>query len=416
MFFVYQIFLSFLLLISPLIIFYRVIKKKEDRKRFIEKFSFPTKKKQSGKLIWFHGASVGEILSIIPIIKYYERKKNINQILITSSTLSSSKIINKFKFKKVIHQFYPVDYFFFTNNFLNYWKPKIAIFVESEIWPCMFKNISERKIPLILLNARLTKKTFKRWLNFKKFAKSVFQKITIAYPQNNETKHYLKQIGKINLNKIGNLKFCENYNEISNRIDKKLYLEFKKKKIWVASSTHKGEELFCAKAHVEIKKKFKKVITIIIPRHVHRSGEIISEIENLNLKVVSHSLKPKKLDNVDIYLVDTFGETDKFHKIGSSVFLGGSVIKRGGQNPLEAARQGARILHGPNTDNFRDVYKLLKSLGISKKINTHKQLASLVTFKSNKIKGSKIKFIGQKIIEKTQKELDYIINNEFKKT
>ncbi len=416
MFLIYQIILTFLLLISPLIISFRIIKKKEDNKRFIEKFSFPTKKRKLGKLIWFHGASVGEILSIIPIIKNYERKKNIDQILITSSTLSSSKIINKFKFKKVIHQFYPVDYFFFTNNFLNYWKPNVAIFVESEIWPCMFNNISDRKIPLILLNARLTKKTFNRWMTFKKFAKSVFQNITIAYPQNNETKYYLKQISKIKLNKIGNLKFCENLNEISNKIDKKLYLEFKKKKIWVASSTHKGEELFCVKAHLELKKYLKKVVTIIIPRHVHRSNEIISEIENLNLKVVSHSLKPKKLDHIDIYLVDTFGETDKFHKIGSSVFLGGSIIKRGGQNPLEAARQGARILHGPNTDNFKDVYKLLKSLGISKKVNTHKQLASLVTFKNNKAKRSKIKIIGQKVLEKTLKELDNIINNEFKKT
>ena len=416
MFLIYQVILSFLLLISPLVIILRIIKKKEDKKRFIEKFSFPTKKRKLGKLIWFHGASVGEILSIIPLIKNYEKNKNIDQILITSSTLSSSKIINKFKFKKVTHQFYPLDYIFFTNKFLNYWKPNVAIFIESEIWPCMFDDIAERKIPLILLNARLTKKTFKRWLIFKKFAKSVFQQITIAYPQNNETQNYLKQICKIKLNKIGNLKFCENFNEISNKIDKKLYSEFKKKKIWVASSTHKNEELFCIKAHLELKKHLKNVITVIIPRHVHRSSEIISEIEHLNLKVVSHSLKPKKLDNIDFYLVDTFGETDKFHKIGSSVFLGGSIIKRGGQNPLEAARQGARILHGPNTENFRDVYKLLKSLGISKKINTYKHLASLITFKNNKAKGSKIKIIGQKVLEKTLKELDNIINNEFKKT
>ena len=118
---------------------------------------------------------------------------------------------------------------------------------------------------------------------------------------------------------------------------------------------------------------------------------------------------------MDIYLVDTFGETDKFHKIGSSVFLGGSVIKRGGQNPLEAARQGARILHGPNTDNVRDVYKLLTSLGISKKINTHKQLASLVTFKRIKLKEVKLNYWTENH-RKNPKELDYIINNEFKKT
>ena len=160
MFFFYQIIISFLLIISPLIIIYRVIKNKEDFKRFKEKFSFASKNRTQGKLIWFHGASVGELMSIIPLIKYYEKTKNVNQILVTSSTLSSSKIINKFKFKKTIHQFYPVDHFIFTNKFLNYWKPNIAIFIESEIWPCMFKNLRNKKTPLILLNARLTKKNF----------------------------------------------------------------------------------------------------------------------------------------------------------------------------------------------------------------------------------------------------------------
>ncbi len=114
--------------------------------------------------------------------------------------------------------------------------------------------------------------------------------------------------------------------------------------------------------------------------------------------------------------MDTFGETKKFHKIGSSVFLGGSIIERGGQNPLEAARFGAKIFHGPNVDNFKDVYKLLKSLGISKKIYSSKQLSSLIVFKKNKKQGFKIKNIGDKILKKTIKELDYLINNEIKKT
>ena len=132
-----------------------------------------------------------------------------------------------------------------------------------------------------------------------------------------------------------------------------------KKKVWVASSTHQNEELFCAKTHLELKKKYKNLLTIIIPRHVDRVKEISRELKNLNLNVTLHSSKLKNLDNVDIYLVDSFGETKKFHKIASSVFLGGSIIKRGGQNPLEAARFGAKILHGPNVDNFKDVYKLL---------------------------------------------------------
>ena len=416
MFFFYQIILTLVLTLSPFIILFRISKNKEDKKRFTEKFSISSKKRRNGKLIWFHGASVGEILSIIPIIKNYEKKKSINQILITSSTLSSSKVLKKYKFKKTIHQFYPIDHIYFTNKFLKYWRPNLAIFIESEIWPCMYKNIYNYNIPLILLNARLTKKTFNRWIKIKYFSKSIFNKILIAYPQNIETKKFLKKINPQKIKMLGNLKFAQNNEEIQNKILNKKKFEFNKKKIWVASSTHKNEEFFCAQAHLEIKKRVKNLLTIIIPRHVHRVKDIILEIESLKLKTACHSNKPKNLRNIDIYIVDTFGETNKFHKIGSSVFLGGSIIKRGGQNPLEAARYGARILHGPNTDNFKDIYKLLKSFKISKKINTPKELASLISFKKNKNTGVKIKKIGKIILKKTIKEIDNLINNEVKKT
>tara|TARA_Y100000816_G_scaffold292265_1_gene286669 strand:+ start:965 stop:2215 length:1251 start_codon:yes stop_codon:yes gene_type:complete len=416
MFFLYQIIVSILIIISPIIIIYRLIKKKEDFTRFKEKFSFPTKKRIKGKLIWFHGASIGEIMSIIPLIKNYEKKRSIKQILLTSSTLSSSKIIKKFKFKKTIHQFYPVDHFFFTNNFINHWKPSIAIFIESEIWPCMFKNLNDKGIQLILLNARLTKKTFDKWMNIKGFARNIFNNISIAYPQNLETLSFLKQMNLRKINPIGNLKFAENYDEKLNNISGELKNQLKRKKIWVASSTHKNEELFCARTHIILKKKIKNLLSIIIPRHVHRTKKIINEIKKLNLNVVTHSSKPKNLKEVDIYIVDTFGETKKFHKLGSSVFLGGSIVERGGQNPLEAARLGSKIFHGPNINNFKDIYKLLKSLKISKKVNSSKQLSSLVIFKKNKNQGVKIKNIGEKILKKTIKELDYLINNEIKKT
>ena len=416
MLFLYHILIFIITIFSPIIIFYRIFKNKEDKKRYIEKFSITSKKRAKGKLIWFHGASVGEILSIIPLIKNYEKNKSIAQILVTSSTLSSSKVIQKFKFKKTIHQFYPMDNLFLTNKFLRFWKPCLAVFVDSEVWPCMYKNIHDKKIPLILLNARLTKKTFMRWMIFRDFARSIFNSITIAYPQNLETAKYLKKLKANKISNLGNLKFAENFGHRLDNMNLKLKKELIKKKIWVASSTHKNEELFCAEAHTLLKKKIKNLITIIIPRHIHRSKFIISEIENLGLKVSSHSTKPRSLKNTDIYVVDTFGETKKFHKIGCSVFLGGSIINKGGQNPLEAARFGAKILHGPNIDNFKDVYKLLKSLNISKKIQTPKELASSIAFKKNKIIGNKIKNIGQNILKKTIKELDYFIINEFKKT
>ena len=416
MFFLYQIILSIILLISPLVIFYRILINKESKERFLEKYSIFSKRKEKGKLIWFHGASVGEILSIIPLIKNYEKKNYIAQILVTSSTLSSSKVIQKFKFKKTIHQFYPIDNLFLTNKFLRFWRPSVAIFVDSEIWPSMYSNIYSKKIPLILLNARLTRKTFERWAKLKSFGRYIFKKITIAYPQNLETEIYLKKLKTKKINHLGNLKFAENFEENLDKTNLNLKKKLVNKKIWVASSTHKNEELFCAKAHIQLKKKVKNLITIIIPRHIHRSRDIILEIENLGLKVSTHSSKPISLKNTDIYIVDTFGETKKFHRMGCSVFLGGSIIQKGGQNPLEAARFGAKILHGPYTDNFKDVYKLLKSLNISKKIGSPKELASSITFRKNKIIGNKIKKIGQNILKKTIKELDYFIIDEFKKT
>ena len=416
MFFLYQIIFTLIIFISPILIYFRFLKNKEHKTRYKEKFSITSKKRIKGNLIWFHGASVGEIQSIIPLIENYEKDKTINQILITSSTLSSSKILEKFKFKKTIHQFYPLDHIYITSKFLRYWKPNIAIFIESEIWPCMFRELERKKIPIVLLNARITKKTFDKWMKLKNFTNEIFNKITIAYPQNLETKYFLKKLKTNKVKTIGNLKFIENDNEKFNILSNKLKSQFKTKKIWVASSTHSNEEFFCAKTHIQLKKKIKNLVTIIIPRHIHRANKIISELESLNLKLTKHSSKNINIKNTDIYLVDTFGETKKFHKISCSVFLGGSIIKRGGQNPLEAARYGARILHGPNIDNFKDVYKALSSLKASKKITSPNELASLIIFKRNKNLGSKIKKIGGKILKETINELDKLINNEFKKT
>ena len=416
MFFFYQIVLILLFLISPFVIIFRIIKNKEDKKRFIEKFSIPTKKRIKGKLLWFHGASVGEILSIIPLIKNYEKKKSIDQILITTSTLSSSKVLKKYNFKKTVHQFYPIDQSYLVNKFLKYWKPNFAIFIESEIWPCMFLNIYRKKIPLILLNARLTLKTFNKWIKFKNFSKNIFNKISIAFPQNLETKFFLKNLNVRKIKHIGNLKFIENNIINTDKLNNNLKVQLNKKRIWVASSTHLSEEIFCAKAHLLLKNRVKNLMTIIIPRHIHRVEDIVDEIKDLGLKVCLHSEKKNSLKNADIYIVDTFGETRKFHEIASTVFLGGSIIKRGGQNPLEAARYGAKILHGPNTDNFKDIYKYLRSLNNSKKIKTPNELANQIVFKKNKRIGKKIKNVGDKILKKTINVLDNLIKDEFKKT
>ena len=157
MLYLYRLLINLVILFSPLIIILRLLRKKEDLKRFKEKFCFFSKQRSNGKIVWFHGSSVGEILSIIPLVEKLEKNKSIKKILITSSTLSSSKVLNKFSLNKTIHQFFPIDSNFFAKKFLEYWKPKIAIFVESEIWPNMLVNIKKKSIPVILLNARITK-------------------------------------------------------------------------------------------------------------------------------------------------------------------------------------------------------------------------------------------------------------------
>jgi 3-deoxy-D-manno-octulosonic-acid transferase len=410
-FFIYQFLLSIILCFSPIIIIVRIFKNKEDKFRFKEKFCFFSKKRGNGKLIWFHGSSVGEILSVIPVIKKYDNDKSISKILITSSTLSSSKILEKIKFKKTIHQFYPIDHVFFSKKFLSHWKPDVAIFLESEIWPSMFKFIKKRNIPLILLNARITKKSFGRWNKIRKFSYSIFSLIDKAYSQNLETNYYLKKLKVKNIKSTGNLKFIEHDSFETNQADKKLFSQFRKYKTFVAASTHNTEELFAAKTHILLKKKVKNMITIIIPRHIDRVNQIISQINELGLNAISRRSK-KKLDNIDIYIVDTFGESKKFYKFATTVFLGGSIIRRGGQNPLEPARFGAKILHGPNIDNFRDVYKYLSKLKISSSINTPQQCANSIIFKKNMKKVKKMKYLGTTILKKTLNELDKSIHNE----
>ena len=411
-FFVYQFLLSIILLFSPFIILIRIIKNKEDKFRFKEKFCLISKQRGSGKLIWFHGSSVGEILSAIPIIKKYDKDKKINKILVTSSTLSSSKILDNIKFKKTIHQFYPIDHILFSKKFLDHWKPDVAIFLESEIWPSMFKSIKDKNIRLVLLNARITKKSFNRWCKIKNFSHSIFNLIDRAYSQNSETNNFLKKLNVKHIETIGNLKFIEHDSFNTTQADRKLFSQFKKFRTFVAASTHYSEELFAAKTHLILKKKIKNIITIIIPRHISRVDQIISQIKKLGLNVVSHGSKNKRLDNIDIYLIDTFGESKKFYKFATTVFLGGSIIERGGQNPLEPARFGAKILHGPHVNNFKDIYKYLDKLKISSKINSPQECANSIIFEKNMKKVKKMKYLGSTILKKTLNELNKSIYNE----
>ena len=414
MFFFYRILINLILLLSPIIILIRLLQIKEDPLRFKEKLGFYSKKKLKGKLIWFHGASVGEILSVIPLIEKLEKNKQIRQILITSNTLSSSKILSRLKLKKTIHQFLPIDTDYNTNKFLSYWDPSIAIFIDSEIWPNLITNIKKKSISLMLINARITKKSFTKWNFFPSSAKKLFQNFDMCLSSSLESKNYLKLLGAKKISYIGNLKFTQSEktaDELSSNI-KKFFLT---RKIWCASSTHELEEKICANIHKKLKIKYKNLLTVIIPRHIHRTKKIIKEIKELNLKIHLHDSRKKIDKETDIYLVNSFGQTQSFFKACKTVFLGGSIIEHGGQNPLEAAKYGCQILHGPNVWNFKEIYNLLEVHGVSNKITTTKQLSLKVEQIFNSKKNSKklqlkIKILGNKILESTLKEINFYMN------
>ena len=410
----YRFFINLIFIISPLIILIRLIKKKESLKRFKEKLGFFTKNRSKGKLIWFHGASVGEFQSVVPLLEKLEKSKKISQILITSNTLSSSKVISKIKLKKVSHQFFPIDSNIIIKKFINHWKPSMALFIDSEIWPNTLTNLNKQKIPTILINARITRKSYNNWIKLKNFSKSIFNKFDLCMSSNKETIGFLKKLGAKNIKYFGNLKYSQSENE-KIEIDSQTIKFISKKTVWCASSTHNSEEKFAGHIHNKLKKKYKNLLTVIIPRHIDRVNEINEQLSNLGLKVHTHEPKSKINEDTDIYLVNSFGKTKSFYSIIKNVFLGGSLIKHGGQNPLEAVRYNCNILHGPNISNFNEIYKFLNKQKISKKVINVNQSANILhklfnSKKSQKNIKDKINKIGQKILEKNINEINLILN------
>ena len=402
MYFVYRVFTNLIILISPIIILFRLIKKKEELLSVSEKFCIYSKKNNL-KSIWFHAASVGELMSILPIIDKLERNKKIKQILVTTTTISSAKIFKKKEFKKTHHKYYPLDTNFLTNKFIRVWKPQIAIFVDSEIWPNMIENLYYKKIPIVLLNARITRKSFNRWNLVQNFAETIFSKISLALPSNLETKMFLKKLGVKKIKIAGNLKY---YGKSKINFKGKINLnkKFNNFKVWCAASTHNSEEIFISKLHKDLKKNEKKLLTIIIPRHINRSKNIINNLKNDNLNVITYSSGKKLKKDTDIYLVDTYGEASRFYSLSNVTFMGGSMIKHGGQNPLEPARLGNYIISGPNIENFKEIYKFLEknrmSIRTSNTTKIKKIIIMRLTKKLSNHNKKKIFRIGDKILNK----------------
>ena len=417
MYFWYRFFTYLFYPFAPIYLYFRKIKKKEDSISYKEKLSRIETAREEGFLIWFHVASVGEAMSILPLIESCIEEKKIDKILLTSITLSSGNVLKK-RFSqnvKVFHQFLPLDISVWTNKFLDHWKPNLSIFIDSEIWPNLISQISEKKIPLLLINARITKKSFKRWKLIISFAKKIFEKFDLCIASNKESENFLKILGAKNIKNYGNLKFSNIKNDLNKKLDSDFFNKIKNRKIWCAASTHPTEEILCARSHLKIKESYNNILTIIIPRHIDRIEKIRKELSNLNLKIVLYS-KLDQIDiNTDILLIDTYGEASIFYNISKYVFVGKSTIKSlimdSGQNPIEPARLGCKIFHGPNVSNFVEIYEYLRTLGVTKQVNNSNELSiSLIEeFEENKGEKSNIKEeidnYGQNILNNVIEEL-----------
>ena len=363
-----------------LILKIRVAKGKEDPERFKEKLG-ETEVKNFSNVVWFHVASLGEIKSISPIVKHYQKDSNIN-ILITSVTLSSYNFFREnLEAKNTIHQYAPLDAPSIVKKFINYWQPKVSIFVESEIWPNLIVEAS-KKSKLILLNCRISKNSFAKWKKFKKIFKTLISNFHSVTVQNEETARHLKYFKIENFKNFGNLKFIKDENKKPGVLKINTASQ-----MWAAMSIHFDEVENIIETHQKLVNNYNKMTTFLIPRHLNKVSIIKKLIleKNISVQLVSENPKIDQLNG--IVIVDKFGIADDVFDSVKIVFMGGSFINHGGQNPIEPSRLGCKIFHGENIFNFTEIYDLLERNNISKLTKNSSELASEIDnyFKENNI-------------------------------
>jgi 3-deoxy-D-manno-octulosonic-acid transferase len=351
-------------------LYLRILKKKESKYRFREKLGISSKARNSEKLIWFHCSSIGELKSIFPVIDHYIKK---NQILLTTSTLSSSEVFSQkyLNTKNIIHQFAPIDCPQIIKKFFSKWKPDFIIFTESEIWPNQIFHASKLNIPIILLNARISTKSYLNWKLLKSTMTSILKCFSLILCQSIKSKSYFDYFQSNNLEFIGNLKFIIKKDLVS-KIDNKV--DTLNKLIFVALSTHKTEEVFCINVHKSLKKNYPNLLTIIIPRHINRLPEIKKIIQNSELNYSISESFSNFTDKTDVLIINSYGVTEKIIKLSKYVFIGGSLIDHGGQNPIEVAYNNSIIFNGPYVHNFTEIYEFLNKEKVSFEIKSESDL------------------------------------------
>ena len=336
---------------------------KEDPARLSERFGEPGRPRPDGKLIWVHAASVGESISALPLLKAVLDANPDAHAVFTSGTLTSAGILADRLPKQAFHQFVPVDHPTAIARFLNHWRPDLVMWVESELWPNALEAVRKADIPAALINARLSEKSFLQWRRARSLSSRILSTFQLTLAQTTETAARLAELGALDVRMTGNLKASASALPAAPDALLQLRDMIGGRPVFAAASTHEGEEELVAKAYLALKETRPDLLFIVAPRHPDRGPEVAEKLRGLGLAVSRRGSKVRIVPDTNVYLMDTIGELGLLYRIAPFAFVGGSLVEHGGQNPLEAARLGIPVLHGPHTFNFRGEYDELDEAG-----------------------------------------------------
>ncbi len=363
---------------TPMILAWRTRRGKEERDRRPERYGVATAPRPQGFLAWFHAASVGEANAALPVIEAITAERPEIRLLLTTATVTSARLARTRMPKGVLHQYVPFDIQVFMQRFLRHWRPDLAVLVESEIWPNLVLETKAQGIPLLLINGRMSASSFKRWRRRPGLSRPLFSAFDLVLAQNDRLAERFAQLGAPRALDIGNLKADAPPPPADLPGRRKLDAALSGRTVWLAASTHQGEDEIVRAAHSMMRTARPDLLTIIVPRHPERGPLIAELVRAAGHKVALRSEGKLPDADTDIYVADTIGELGLFYALVPVAFVGGSLGDRGGQNPVEPIKLGAAVLTGPNWQNFRDSYSALIRAGGCKQVTDAASLAEAV--------------------------------------
>lgn len=350
--------------VAPLLLAWRTRKGKEERDRRPERYGIANTPRPDGFLVWFHAASVGETNAALPLIEHIAKARPDIRILLTTATVTSARHARARLPESAIHQYVPLDRTSYLQRFLDHWRPDLAVLVESEVWPNLVLETKAARVPLLLINARMSGASYKRWRRRPGMSRPIFSAFDAVLAQNERLAEQIAQLGAPKSYAAGNLKADAPPPPVDPAAKADLSAAFWGRPVWLAASTHPGEDEIAGAAHAKIKEVLPDIATIIVPRHPERGTAIAETLRARGLKVAMRSQGGGIDPGTDVYVADTIGELGVFYALTPVAFIGGSLVKHGGQNPVEAIKLGAAVLAGPHVHNFREMYgDLLKAGG-----------------------------------------------------